>query len=1291
MTAAPITYPPDLPISARRDDIAAAIRDNQVVIIAGETGSGKTTQLPKICLELGLDEGGLIGHTQPRRIAARTVADRIAGELGSRLGGRVGYQVRFTSQVAADTAVKVMTDGILLAGIGRDPDLKRYSAIIIDEAHERSLNIDFILGYLKRLLPRRPGLKVIITSATIDPERFSRHFFDAPIIEVSGRTYPVEIRYRPLVAESSGDDADDSDEADDDPLASRTRDQSEGIIAAVDELMREPPGDILVFLSGEREIRDTLEQLTGHLERRRGAAARPVDVIPLYARLSSGEQHRVFTDHSRPRIVLATNVAETSLTVPGIKYVIDTGTARISRYSHRTKVQRLPIERISQASANQRAGRCGRTSDGICIRLYGKADFESRPEFTDPEILRTNLAAVILQMASLGFARTDAELLSFPFVEPPDSRAVRDGRTLLTELGALRSTRDGATKLTRIGRQLSGLPIDPRLGRMLVEAQRRGVVAEVLVIVAALSIQDPRERPAETRDAADAKHRRFDNDRSDFLTLLNLWTYAEQRREELSSNQFRKLCRAEYLNFMRLREWQDLAAQLRHMARPQGITGPRMKWAQPDVEPGAEPDPQREAIAESVHRSVLTGLLTQVGMRIEPDRKSSSRRSGRPRGDFHGVRGTKFAVFPGSALFKKPPKWIMSAELVETSRLWARMNARIEPDWLLQQAGDLLKHGYSDPHWEAKRGAVMASEKVTLLGLPVVDGRRVQYGRIDPELSRDLFIRRALVEGDWKTRHRFLARNRRLVADVEELESRTRRGMLVDDETLFAFYDERIPADVVSARHFDAWWKKAGRDAPNLLDFTPDMLVDEAAADVDDADFPVSWPLPDGTEAPLTYQFEPGTEADGVTVALPIEILGQIDDAVFTWQIPGLRVELITALIRSLPKPVRRHFVPAPDVAARAAATLEPYAGDIRDALAAELSAPGEQTVRAGDFDMSKVPDHLRMTFRIVDVGGRALREDTDLAALRETVAPTAQRRLSEAASTVERRGVTEWDFGTLDDAFEREAGGHRVQGYPALVDDGDTVSVAVRPRQEDAQQATWHGVRKLVLLSVPSPAGYVREHLSNTEKLVFARQPAGVDAILDDCVVAAADRLMLEYGLTPESNVRERDGFVRLRSFVAERLVDAAFDVVKVVGEILARYGELDRQISGTKSLTLLPVLADIRAQIDALVHPGFIAETGWEQLHHVPRYVAAARIRLDKAAENPQADRSRADRVGAMTDEYEKALSALPKSAVPGPALSHVRWMIEELRVSLFAQQLGTAYPVSEQRIRKALAAAR
>ncbi|ADB32709.1 ATP-dependent helicase HrpA [Kribbella flavida DSM 17836] len=1246
-----ISYPEELPVSQLKDDIAAAIRDHQVVVIAGETGSGKTTQIPKICLELGRGVQGLIGHTQPRRLAARTVAERIAEELGTELGDTIGYAVRFTDKVSERSLVKLMTDGILLNELQRDRDLSRYDTLIIDEAHERSLNIDFILGYLKQLLPRRPDLKVVITSATIDPERFAEHFSDAegkpaPIVEVSGRTYPVEVRYRPV------NDPDDP--------ATLDRDQTQAILDAVDELMVEAPGDILVFLSGEREIRDTADALNDKFAQQRGRPG-AVEVLPLYARLSNAEQHRVFQPHGNRRIVLATNVAETSLTVPGIKYVIDPGTARISRYSHRTKVQHLPIEPVSQASANQRKGRCGRTSDGICIRLYSEEHFDSRPEFTDPEILRTNLASVILQMTSIGLG----DIAAFPFIDEPDRRSITDGVQLLTELGAIDSTRrtDRNRRLTDVGRQLAQIPLDPRLARMVVEADKHGCVREVMVIAAALSIQDPRERPTDAEAQATQQHARFRDPTSDFLGFLNLWNYLKKQQKELSGNQFRRMCRAEYLNYLRVREWQDIFAQLRQVAGQIGVT----------LNSGEPADPQ------SVHVSLLAGLLSHLGMKDPANQHQ-----------YLGARGTKFAIFPGSGLFKKPPQFVMAAELVETSRLWARVNAKIEPEWAEDLAGHLIKRSYSEPHWERKAGAVMAYEKVTLYGVPIVARRKINYGSVDPEVSRELFIRNALVEGDWDTHHKFWHENRRLIAEVEELEERTRRrDLLVDDETLFAFYDERIGAEVVTGRHFDTWWKKARQRDPDLLDFERSLVVREGA-EVKEEEFPLRW-TQNGMTFDLTYAFEPGTDADGVTVHIPLLVLNQVTADGFEWSVPGFREELVTTLIKSLPKAIRRNIVPAPDHARQVLPHLDPSSGPLTDALARELRNLRDVVIEPSDWDWSRVPEHLRMTFRVVDDHGKAVAEGKDLARLKERLKPRTTAAISKVAATavsgLERAGLTDWTFGDLPRSFSEHRNGLTVAGYPALVDEGKTVAIRLQETERDQAAAMWNGTRKLLLLTMPSVIDVVQRHLTNQQKMTLMAGPhRNVGDLLDDAVSAAIDQLMAAAG-GPAWNLT---AFSILRDAVRSELADTVLAILRQVEQVLAHARTVDKQISRSSSPALLAALSDVRGQLESLVHRGFITETGAQRLPDLIRYLRGIEQRLDKIAANAMRDRSGMAIVQTLTDEYQARLRAVPAGKYPSPELLEVRWMLEELRISLFAQTIGTPYPVSEKRIRKALATA-
>ncbi|TQN32490.1 ATP-dependent helicase HrpA [Haloactinospora alba] len=1231
-----ISYPEELPVSQQKDDLAAAVRDNQVVIVAGETGSGKTTQLPKICMELGYGVLGTIGHTQPRRLAARTVAERVAEELDTPLGEAVGYKIRFTDRSSDDTRVKLMTDGILLAEIQQDRMLRQYDTLIIDEAHERSLNIDFLLGYVKQLLPRRPELKVIITSATIDPERFSRHFGDAPIVEVSGRTYPVEVRYRPVSEEET--DGKDSD-----------RDQTQAICDAVAELQGEGPGDILVFLSGEREIRDTAEAL-------RKQKFPETEILPLFARLSSAEQQRVFTPHQGRRVVLSTNVAETSLTVPGIRYVVDPGTARISRYSHRTKVQRLPIEPVSQASANQRKGRCGRVAEGICIRLYSEEDFLSRPEFTDPEILRTNLASVILQMASLGLGDIEA----FPFVDGPDRRQVKDGINLLHELGALEpQQRDARNGLTRVGRNLAQLPVDPRLGRMVLEAESNGCVREVMVIAAALSVQDPRERPADNQEAAAAKHARFADKDSDFLAYLNLWRHVRERQKALSGNQFRKLCRTEFLNYLRVREWQDIYSQLEQIVTGMGIT--------PN---DAEPDPK------NVHIALLSGLLSHVGLK-DPDKH-----------EYLGGRGARFAIFPGSSLFKKQPRYVMAAELVETSKLWGRVVARIEPEWAENLAGHLVKRTYSEPHWEKNRGQVVAFERVTLYGVPLVAQRKVGYGSIDPETSRDLFIRRALVEGDWETRHAFFHENRRKLDEVQDLEDRARRrDILVDDETLFEFYDARVPADVVSAAHFDSWWKKERQRNPDLLSFDKSMLMSERADEVREQDYPDSWRQGD-LSFDLSYQFEPGTEADGVTVHVPLKVLNRVTEDGFDWQIPGLRQELVVALLRSLPKPVRRHFVPVPDHAAAVLKRLTPYQEPLVEALARELGRDSGERIDPGDFQWEKVPDHLRVTFRAVDAKKRRLAESRDIADLQNQLKPKLQKAISAEADGIEKRGLTTWDFGPLDQVFERRSAGSAVRGYPALVDEGQSVAVRIFDTEPEQRASMQGGLRRLLLLNLPSPVPVAQRQLDNQSKLALGHNPHGsVDAVFDDCLSCSVDALMREAG----APVWDADGFEKLREHVRSGLADTFSDAVAATARVLARAHTVGQRVSGTTSLAVLPSMNDLQGQLSGLIHPGFVTAAGYHRLGDLARYLRAMELRMDKLPENPRRDQTTLAKVEQVRQVCADAVSALPPGRAHDPDVVELGWMLEELRVSFFAQEFGTAYPVSEKRIRKAAQAVR
>ena len=1222
-----IHYPPQLPVSEHREELLAAIGENQVVVVAGETGSGKTTQLPKLCLELGRGIQGTIAHTQPRRLAARTVAERIAHELGVTLGEAVGYAVRFSDRSRADTLIRLMTDGLLLAEIRRDRHLRRYDTVIVDEAHERSLNIDFLLGYLARILPRRPDLKLIITSATIDPGRFSRHFGDAPVVEVSGRTYPVEVRYRPI------EDAADPD-----------RDQTDAIGDAVQELLREPPGDVLVFLSGEREIRDTAEALAGRLPNH-------VDILPLYARLSTREQQRVFRrfDSHRPRrVVLATNVAETSLTVPGIRYVVDPGTARISRYSARLKVQRLPIEPISQASADQRKGRCGRVAEGICIRLYEERDFEERPRFTDPEILRTNLASVILQMAAAGLG----DIEDFPFLDPPDRRQVRDGIRLLQELAAL----DEREALTPLGRRLAQLPIDPRLGRMVLEGDRRGCAEEVIVIAAALSIQDPRERPAEKREQADQQHARFADETSDFLAYLNLWRYLREQQLALSGNQFRKRCHAEFLHHLRVREWQDLVAQIRQAAKGVDVTLNRVP---------AEP--------EGVHLALLAGLLSQLGM------KDAARR------EFLGARGARFMLWPGSALARKPPSWVMVAELVETSRLWGRTAARIDPRWVEPLAEHLVKRSYDEPHWERKRASVVALERVTLYGLPIVAGRKVAYGRIDPELSRSLFIRRALVEGDWETRHRFFAANRALLAEIEQLEERARRrDIVVDDQTLYDFYDARIPADVVSGGHFDRWWREErGRD-PDRLTLTREDVVKEDADALDRRALPEAWKQGELT-LPLSYLFDPGSPRDGVTVHIPLKQLPQVRPIGFDWLVPALRPELVTALIRSLPKELRRSLVPVPEVVEAVLARLQPRAEPLLDALERELEALRGVRIPRAAFDLERLPAHLRMTFRVEDEAGRLVAEGPDLDAVREQARPRLREALATAARPLEHHGLTTWSIGDLPKVVALPGTGQAVRGYPALVDEGATVGVRVLETPAAQRAAMAAGTRKLLALNVPSPIRDVQGRLGNAAQLALATAPHGSPrAVLEDATVAALDALVAEAG----GPAWDAEGFARLRGHVAGALAARTAAAVGQVVGILDAARAVERALEPlARAPALAPAREDVERQLERLVHPGFIRETGVARLPDVERYLRAAARRLERLPNAPAPDLDKLRAVQELEREYEAQVAGRPEGRPLPAALREVPWLLEELRVAHFAQTLGVRGQVSAKRIRKVI----
>ena len=1321
-----IAYP-DLPVSARRDEIARAIRDNQVVVVAGETGSGKTTQLPKICLELGRGTSAMIGHTQPRRIAARAVADRLAHELGVDLGAQIGYQVRFTEEVSPGTLVKLMTDGILLAEIQSDPELARYDTIIIDEAHERSLNIDFLLGYLARLLPRRPDLKVIITSATIDTQRFAEHF-NAPVVEVSGRTYPVEIRYRPLVGDDGGE----------------ATDQVTGIVEACEELMAEGPGDILVFLSGEGEIRDAQAAFADELGRRhiepggRSSVPDAVEVLPLYSRLSAAEQHRIFERRPHRRIILATNIAETSLTVPGIRYVVDPGTARISRYSTRTKVQRLPIEPISQASANQRAGRSGRVADGICIRLYSQEDFDGREKFTQPEIQRTSLASVILQMLALRLGN----VADFPFIDPPEERAVRAGAQLLTEIGAI----DGA-RLTPVGRRLARLPIDPRLGRMLLEADKNGCASEVLVLVAALSVQDVRERPAEKRPQADQLHARFTARSSDFLAYLTLWRYLNTQRRELSGSAFRRMCRAEFLNYLRFREWADVVAQLRQLAKPLGIDAAsiglpgraQIRQAGENGAPALGGAPNSGAAAAAcrdfgrgadtpeagaIHRSMLVGLLSNLGNYSQRSR------------DYEGARGAHFVIWPGSGLSKRTPAWVMAAELVETSRLFARTVAAIEPQWIEPLAKNLVKRTYSEPFWSSRNGAAMCKEKVTLYGMTLAADRPVLLASTGSESAREeareMFILHGLVEGDWRTHHAFLKDNERALEEARELEEKMRRrGLVAGPEALAAFYDERIPDFVVSGRHFDSWWKKAKRDDPHLLDFTQELLVGEAEAD--ENDYPAEWRQGE-IRLPIEYSFSPGAYADGVTVTIPVTLLPQVRPEGFDWLVPGMREDLVTGTIRALPKRVRRQLVPAPDVA-RQILPLLPHWEDVahgQEGAPSFRRAFDEAVFRLRGFwiddaawEEARLPEHLSVLFRVKSERGAVLDESTSLERLKLELAPRTRSAVESVVKGAVAQALDEAHFRLAGGAAEGAAlplgeslegwpdasggviptsvettGAHgmTVRGYPALAAGADG-KVRLDVLADPALQAREHrrGLAALLAEAIALPEARITSRWPGAQALALAGSPyPDTSALVADIQLASARNLAAKWAAEnglDVADVRTRSQWDELRAWAKQRHEDEVYRISLDVAEICARRAEVDRWIAESRSPALLATLADVKEQMANLVPSGFVSRTPAARLPHIERYLRAAYIRIQKAATNPSGDDALAWQIQDVNDKVEAARAAAASRAYDpsaAAALDEARWMVEELRVSLFAQQLGTNGKVSAKRIAKVLARA-
>ncbi len=1238
-----ITFPPELPVGARADDIAAAVREHQVVIVCGETGSGKTTQLPKICLSIGRGERGLIGHTQPRRIAARAVATRIAEELGSAVGADVGFKVRFTDHTRPDAFVKLMTDGILLAETQRDHALTAYDTIIVDEAHERSLNIDFLLGYLRQLLPRRPDLKVIITSATIDAQRFARHFGSeerpAPVIEVSGRTFPVDVRYRPL--KSGDEETDDEEELED------------AIVAATEDLWREGPGDILVFLPGEREIRETADLLRRGLQRRPYAAA--VEILPLYARLTVPEQQRVFAPSRGRRLVLATNVAETSLTVPGIRYVIDAGLARVKRYSLRNKTTLLQIEKISQAAANQRAGRCGRVADGICIRLYAEDDLAARSQYTDPEILRSSLAAVILRMAALGLG----DVAAFPFLDPPSPRAVSDGFQLLQELSAV----DDRRQLTPLGRELARLPVDPRVGRMILAARERGCVAEVLVIASALSVPDPRDRPLDKQQAADQAHLRFRDERSDFLSLLALWEFFDGKlAEKLGHRRLVEACRAQFVSWLRLREWRDVHTQL-----ATEIAEQRWQW------PAALPRDIDAARYAAIHQALLAGLLGNIGMRSDEGE------------GYQGARGIRFHLHPGSGLAKKAAKWVLAAELVETSRLYARCAAKIEPEWVETVAGARVTREYFEPHWDAGRGEVVASERVQLYGLTLVPRRRVSYGRIDPVRAHEVFVREALAAGVIATKGRFLEHNRRLIAEVAELEHKARRqDVLVDEEVIAAFYEQCVPGAIHSLAAFERWREEAEKKDADVLCLTRELLMRHAATHVTVALFPERMAMA-GVELPLKYRFSPGNPQDGLTLTVPLSLLNQVDAARLSWLVPGMIRDKVAVYLRALPKALRNRLVPLPEaVTAFLGATMETdaeteaVASALRSYLRVRLSEP----LPADVWEGIDVPAHLLVNVRVVDASGRELASGRDLAALQAELGEAAQLSFKETGPALEKRGLRSWDFGNLPESLTTERKGRRITGYPALQDDGDSVSIVLLDTSATAAVSTRAGVVRLVRLALKAAlSNYDKGGAGFAQAALQLKTVIPTDRLLSDLLSAACDRAFVGDDPLPRTEAAFAEQVKRSRA----RLPAVAEGAFRLLATIAAEHQALTQRIAALPP-SLSRLGAEVRQRRDALVHPGFFVETPWVQLGHLPRYLKALERRLAKFNENPARDQRHAATLGDWWQRYRERVERNRESGRVEPGLEDFRWLLEELSVSLFAQELKTPFPVSLKRVDRA-----
>lgn len=1218
---------PDLPVSERRDEIMKAIKDNQVVIICGETGSGKTTQLPKMCLELGRGVDGMIGHTQPRRLAARSVANRIAEELNSELGQIVGYKVRFHDQVSDDSYVKLMTDGILLAEIQNDRFLNQYDTLIIDEAHERSLNIDFLLGYLRWLLQRRSDLKLIVTSATIDTERFSRHFNNAPIIEVSGRTYPVDIRYRPLWQESEAEE----------------RDITQGIMDAVDELYHEERGDILIFLPGEREIRETADALRKHLQFSRYS----VDVLPLYARLSSAEQNKIFHPAGKTRIVLATNVAETSLTVPRIKYVIDPGVARISRYSWRSGVQRLQIEKISQASANQRSGRCGRVSEGIAVRLYSEEDFATRPAFTDPEILRTNLSSVILQMSALRLGKLD----DFPFVDAPDRRLIRDGFKRLYELAAV----DGNHRVTKLGREIGRLPIDTRLARMVLAAEENGVLAEVLVIVSALSIQDPRERPMERQQAADQQHARFKDAGSDFVSFLKLWEYFHKQRKELTQNKLRKLCKKEFISYMRMREWGDIHYQLQTTLK--------------EIRKGSSSLAKLKAVEDvnydAIHQSILSGLLSHIGFKDEDK-------------EYLGANGRKFMIFPGSGLRKKQPKWVMAASLVDTARLYARVVAKIQPEWLEQSAKHLINHHYFEPHWQKRASQVAAYERLSLYGLTINPRRRVNYGSIDPVESREIFIRHALVYGEYHTKAGFFQHNRRLIEDIETLEAKARRrDILVDEEMLYDFYDERIPEGIYSGRAFEKWRKQLETKNPKALYLERDYLMQRDDEHVQAEHYPDHLTIQDVT-LPLDYHFEPGQKKDGITVKLPAVAIHQMQESQFDYLVPGMLEEKIVTIIRSLPKQIRKQFVPAPDYAKRCAEVIDPSHRPLVEVVGETLFRLTGNKIPDEALRQVKIPEHLQIRFEVIDENNKLIKSGRVLEELKKSIQQRTQETFESLSSnTIERENITTWDFAELPKTYQLETAGLTVKSWPALQDNGDSVAIKLFDSEKKATLAHAKGLLRLFILNTAREIRQAKKNLPDIQKLCLYYNATGKCDELTTSILSNAVRLTF---LAAGDNIRQQREFesaLKNRSNVPQYAVD----LCHLLSSTLEYSHKVHKALKGKVAFDLLEGLNDIKDHLQHLVYPGFLDELSLQELRQYPRYLKGILNRLDKLKQNAAKDRQFRLEMQPLWVEYK---SQRKKKGV-SKALHEYRWMLEELRVSLFAQHLGTAYPVSVKRLKK------